>query len=71
MTGFIMPILFFVLQFFPSTKAWGDNLTTICRILFPSFCFGDSLYKMAFRRVITVIAEEKELIDVWDSRVSG
>jgi len=26
---------------------------------------------MAFRRVITAVEEETELIDVWDKRVSG
>jgi hypothetical protein len=63
--------MFFILGFFPETEKWGKNLTTISRWIFPSFCFGDTLYKMAFRRIITTIEREEDLIDVWDSRIAG
>ena len=35
------------------------------------YCFGDSLFKMVFRPVLTTILQETELISIWDRRAAG
>lgn len=52
-SGFILPILTFILSLFAekdsTLELWNDRIVLFSRIFLPSFCFGDSLYKMGFR----------------------
>jgi len=49
MTGFILPLTLFILTRFETTKSYAEFFTGLCRLLFPSFCFGNSLFNMALR----------------------
>ena len=50
---------------------WTRNISFCMRLLFPMYCFGDSLFKMVFRPVLTTILQETELISIWDRRAAG
>ncbi len=52
LAGFVTPLLTFIFGLIDSLKTWGDRIALIGRIFFPTFCFGDSLFKMATRSII-------------------
>jgi hypothetical protein len=52
LAGFVTPLITFIFSLIDSMKTWSDRVTLIGRIFFPTFCFGDSLFKMATRTQI-------------------
>ena len=48
-SGFVLPLICFIFNRIESLKKWSKRISFICRIFFPTFCFGDSLFRMATR----------------------
>lgn len=71
-TGFIMPIMCFVLPLILGENETIDRIVLACRIIAPSFCFGDSLYKMAFRELIGLLDGKigDEAYSVWHEKIA-
>lgn len=51
-SGFVLPLILFIFTFFDGLRSFSRTASTIMRFIFPTFCFGDSLFKMATRQII-------------------
>ena len=70
-TAFILPLMIFIFSNnFESIKPYSDVVSFLCRCFFPTFCFGYSLFKLAFKRVISFRLGSITPLSVWDKEIN-
>lgn len=70
-TGFVLPLMAYIFgRVGGSFETAGDIITYIFRYLTPTFCFGDSLFKIAFTSVISFSNGYTEPLNVWDPLIN-
>ena len=49
------------------------NITFLCRLFLPTYCFGDALYKIGFKELINSLdgLTGNDKYSVWHEKVSG
>jgi ATP-binding cassette subfamily A (ABC1) protein 3 len=69
-TGFILPIVVYILFFFPSTVDIGRGLTWWLRLL-PPFALGNGLLNCGSRTFLGFLLGKEEQLQPWDMDVAG
>ncbi len=78
-SGFLMPVIITIISFIVDEDnafaIWSNRIRVISRLFIPSYCFGEALYRMAFKNIISLMDGitdlENDAYSVWHKKISG
>ena len=71
LTCLILPMILLILYMIESTRDLSQTFRWVFRLFLPPFCFGNAVYMISSRQLITLFEREPELISAWDDRIGG